>query len=95
MPPCPVPTTLASSLYVTTQSPPSVSSWEFFTTLGYEWDVIRGRRPYRWTILVCSVLSGFVFAHTIIEDHLSLPATDLLHYARSHSFVHNPQLGRL
>jgi hypothetical protein len=28
-------------------------SWEFFTTLDYEWSVIRGRRPYRWTIWVC------------------------------------------
>ncbi|KAI0294363.1 hypothetical protein BC826DRAFT_341901 [Russula brevipes] len=28
--------------------------WEFFTTLGYEWSVIWGRRPYRWTIWVCS-----------------------------------------
>jgi hypothetical protein len=27
-------------------------SWEFFTTLDYEWGVIRGRRPYRWTIWV-------------------------------------------
>lgn len=31
----------------------SLSSWEFFTTLDYEWAVIRGRLPYRWTILVC------------------------------------------
>jgi hypothetical protein len=30
----------------------SISSWEFFTTLDYEWSVIRGRRPYRWTIWV-------------------------------------------
>jgi len=29
--------------------------WEFFTTLDYEWDVIRGRRPYRWTIAIYSV----------------------------------------
>jgi hypothetical protein len=29
------------------------SSWEFFTTLEYEWSVFRGRRPYRWTIWVC------------------------------------------
>ncbi|KAF8487381.1 hypothetical protein DFH94DRAFT_24739 [Russula ochroleuca] len=29
--------------------------WEFFTTLDYEWDVIRGHRPYRWTIWVYSV----------------------------------------
>jgi hypothetical protein len=28
-------------------------SWEFITTLDYEWDVIRGHRPYRWTIWVC------------------------------------------
>ncbi|KAH9984320.1 hypothetical protein BJV74DRAFT_848439 [Russula compacta] len=29
--------------------------WEFVTTLDYEWDVIRGRRPYRWTIWIYSV----------------------------------------
>jgi hypothetical protein len=38
----------------------SASSWEFFTTLDYEWDVIRGHRPYRWTIWVCTLLSGFI-----------------------------------
>ena len=27
-------------------------SWEFVTTLNYEWDVIRGRHPYRRTIWV-------------------------------------------
>ncbi|KAI0274156.1 hypothetical protein BGY98DRAFT_93753 [Russula aff. rugulosa BPL654] len=26
--------------------------WEFFTTLDYEWDIIRGRRPYRWSIWI-------------------------------------------
>jgi hypothetical protein len=30
------------------------SSWEFFTTLDYEWSVFRGHRPYRWTIWVCN-----------------------------------------
>ena len=30
----------------------SISSWEFFTTLDYEWSIIRGHRPYRWTIWV-------------------------------------------
>lgn len=30
----------------------SLSSWEFFTTLNYEWRVIRGDLPYRWTIWV-------------------------------------------
>jgi len=29
--------------------------WEFVTTLDYEWSVIRGRRPYRWTIWVHSL----------------------------------------
>jgi hypothetical protein len=29
-----------------------ISSWEFVTTLDYEWSVIRGRRPYVWTIWV-------------------------------------------
>ncbi|KAH9958707.1 hypothetical protein BC827DRAFT_546546 [Russula dissimulans] len=28
--------------------------WEFLTTLDYEWSVIRGNRPYRWTIWVYS-----------------------------------------
>ncbi|KAH9958708.1 hypothetical protein BC827DRAFT_546707 [Russula dissimulans] len=28
--------------------------WEFFTTLNYEWSIIRGNRPYRWTIWVYS-----------------------------------------
>jgi hypothetical protein len=41
----------------------ATSSWEFATTLDYEWGVIRGRRPYRWTIVVRNdnlLLSGFV-----------------------------------
>ncbi|KAH9974539.1 hypothetical protein BGW80DRAFT_146035 [Lactifluus volemus] len=29
--------------------------WEFFTTLDFEWNVIRGRRPYRWTIWIYSL----------------------------------------
>jgi len=29
--------------------------WEFFTTLDYEWSVIQGRRPYRWTIWIYSL----------------------------------------
>jgi hypothetical protein len=30
------------------------SSWEYFTTLDFELDIIRGRRSYRWTIWVSS-----------------------------------------
>ncbi|KAH9967224.1 hypothetical protein BC827DRAFT_1264088 [Russula dissimulans] len=29
--------------------------WEFVTTLDYEWSVIRGSRPYRWTIWLHSL----------------------------------------
>lgn len=31
-------------------------SWEFFTTLGYEWRVIQDRSRYRWTIWVSTSL---------------------------------------
>src|SRR5579863_3789960 len=31
---------------------PSLSRWEFVTTLDYEWRVFRGHLPYRWTIWV-------------------------------------------
>ena len=41
-----------------------ISSWEFVTTLDYEWSVIRGRCVYGWTRWVCSddarFLLGFV-----------------------------------
>ena len=37
---------LAFKFYSTTHPRPYASSWEFFTTLNYEWDVIGGRRPY-------------------------------------------------
>ncbi|KAI0281721.1 hypothetical protein BC826DRAFT_1111202 [Russula brevipes] len=29
--------------------------WEFATTLDYEWSIIWGRRPYRWTIWIYSL----------------------------------------
>ena len=45
-----------------------LSRWEFFTTLDYEWSVIRGDRPYRWTIWVCSSL---LFGHVPGTDHPS------------------------
>ena len=36
-----------------TKSPPTLTgSWEFITTMSYEWSLIRGNRPYRWTIWV-------------------------------------------
>ncbi|KAH9968388.1 hypothetical protein BJV74DRAFT_868389 [Russula compacta] len=29
--------------------------WEFASNLNYEWDIIRGRRPYMWTIWIYSL----------------------------------------
>jgi len=29
--------------------------WEYLITFDYEWSVIRGRRPYRWTIWIYSI----------------------------------------
>ena len=48
-------------------------SWEFFTTLDYEWNVIRGRLPYRWTIWV---RSGPPFLFPL--RGVLVPQTDLL-----------------
>jgi hypothetical protein len=50
---------IAIFMYVT-QFNPSCSSWEYFTTLDYEWRVIRGRLPYRWTIWVRAFHFGFI-----------------------------------
>lgn len=50
---------------------PSLSSWEFFTTLDYEWKVIRGRLPYRWTTWV---RNNRCFAFVICH---ALPLADL------------------
>jgi len=41
--------------------------WEFFTTLDYEWKVIRGRIPYRWTIWIYSVSRLACFVALIIS----------------------------
>ncbi|KAH9967227.1 hypothetical protein BC827DRAFT_575746 [Russula dissimulans] len=46
--------------------------WEFVTTLDYEWSVIRGSRPYRWTIWLHSftrvAILMAVFTNTIGLD---------------------------
>ena len=40
---------------------PSSSSWEFLTTLDYEWNLIRGNIPYKKSIWVCGDTSSFAF----------------------------------
>ncbi|KAH9962368.1 hypothetical protein BC827DRAFT_1154908 [Russula dissimulans] len=41
--------------------------WELFTHLGYEWSVIKGHRPYRWTIWVYSAVHLATLIAVIIE----------------------------
>jgi hypothetical protein len=60
-----------STIYNSISSP----SWEFFTTLEYEWKVIRRRLPYRWTIWVCEYLRFTLIFSTRGERE---PATRLL-----------------
>ncbi|KAI0287043.1 hypothetical protein BC826DRAFT_1108743 [Russula brevipes] len=52
--------------------------WEFATTLDYEWSIISGRRPYRWTIWIYSltrlatlttVINVIVFSNTKVAPH--------------------------
>jgi len=47
--------------------------WEFFVNLDYEWSVIRGRRPYRWTIWVYS----FTRVATLVTIILNLGGLDI------------------
>jgi hypothetical protein len=44
----------ALSWHHITLYPIFAGSWEFVTTLDYEWRVFRGRQRYLWTIWVCS-----------------------------------------
>lgn len=48
----------------------SIYRWEFITTLDYEWRVIRGRIPYRWTIWVRGD-QRFALASSHIENLLA------------------------
>ena len=64
----------------------SLSSWEFFTTLDYEWGVIRGRLPYRWTIWVSNnPCFTFLFYHALRLSSF-LHSVDLLPRTCGRSF---------
>ncbi|KAH9964990.1 hypothetical protein BC827DRAFT_1186849 [Russula dissimulans] len=41
--------------------------WEFFTNLDYEWSIIQGRRPYRWTIWIYSAARLATLIAVIID----------------------------
>jgi hypothetical protein len=64
-------------------------SWEFFTTLDFEWSVIRGNRPYRWTIWVRADGVSLKFPQTLTTD-LS-PSLDLLPDAHSYFDFSDPR----
>ena len=71
------------------------TSWEFFTTLDYEWNVVRGRRPYRWTIWVC--IDEFFFRiplPSIRESATDRINVDLLFYTCVHTHNRDPHLYR-
>ena len=59
-------------------------SWEIVTTLDYEWNVIRGRRPYRWTIWVCNHSPFFVCSATLQCETDCSVVVALLSYPYGH-----------
>ena len=73
---------------------PLASSWEFVTTLDYEWSAIRGRRPYRWTIWVRNNAHSF---RVSLPDQELLPclphSVDLFRYAHVYSHGCDSQPG--
>jgi hypothetical protein len=63
-----------------------VSSWEFVTTLDYEWNLFRRRRAFRWTIWVGDNSRFLLGFHPGAERFTNLsPLVGLLHHAHSHS----------
>ncbi|KAH9974536.1 hypothetical protein BGW80DRAFT_145649 [Lactifluus volemus] len=57
--------------------------WEFFTTLDFEWSIIRGRRHYRWTIWIYSLAR----IATLVNIILALIEFSILRPINCHSFV--------
>jgi len=52
--------------------------WEFVTTLDYEWKVIQGHLPYRWTIWVYSLTRVATLAYIILAI-ICLDTTKVYH----------------
>ncbi|KAH9954854.1 hypothetical protein BC827DRAFT_1272180 [Russula dissimulans] len=48
--------------------------WEYFTTFDYEWSVVKGRRPYRWTIWLYSY-ARFATLVTFINNMIGLDSS--------------------
>ena len=63
-----------------------IFSWEFVTTLDYEWSAFRRHRPFRWTMWVGSNALFLLGFHPGAERYTNLPPlVDLFHHAHSHS----------
>ena len=63
-----------------------ISSWEFVTTLDYEWSAFRRHRPFRWTIWVGSNARSLLGFHPGAGRFTNLsPSVDLSLYAHIHS----------
>src|SRR6266478_5749494 len=65
---------------LSTLTPTSTGRWEYLTTLDFEFDVIRRRRPYRWTICVGIVRRLFSLASILLTKDSGLIFVDLLPY---------------
>src|SRR6266481_4058674 len=77
---------------LSTLTPTSTGRWEYLTTLDFEFDVIRRRRPYRWTIWVGS--DRRLFSPAIIypiDLDLIFRSVDLLPYACKHTHGRDSQ----
>ena len=68
-------------------------SWEFFTNLDYEFGIIRGRRPYRWTIWVRNSGLCFWASRPRLSLGLNAACVDLLLCPPGYPFNGDPQLG--
>ena len=79
---------------LTSPSSTLISSWEFVTTLNYELDIIRGRRPYPWTIWVCNGNHLTWPALTYPQSSDWFTSVDLLSYTPHLSWGGNTSLHR-
>jgi hypothetical protein len=77
-----------------------IFSWEFVTTLDYEWSVFRRHRPFRWTIWVGDN-SHFLLGFQVEAPECEIPSerftnlppsVDLFRRAHSHSIGHSASI---
>ena len=74
-----VPMSHALTIY-TIMTRHSTYSWEFITTLYYEWSIIRGRRSHNWTIWVRSDTSIYLCLTPAWSSELIRRLVDLCYY---------------